>query len=74
MAQRRIKCPKCGATGIWLLDLAASVNDNEDFTCFEAPEGFRKVQLGWNGSGIYLVCVKCGVPGHRADILSVPLS
>lgn len=65
--KRRIKCPKCGAVGTWELASSGNVNDNENFNKFESPEGFRQVQLGWNAEGIYLVCMKCGVPGDPDD-------
>jgi len=58
--------------GTWDLESSASVNDNENFNRFEAPEGFRQVQLGWNAKGIYMVCMKCGVPGDTADFVDDP--
>lgn len=68
MPQRRIRCPKCSAVGAWELENSVGNNDNEDLNRLEAPEGFRKVQLGWNAPGVYLVCLECGVPGNPDDL------
>lgn len=55
-----IKCSRCGKTATMKLD---SVDGRGDFdlVALEAPEGFRKVQLGWNSMEVCLFCVDCSV-------------
>jgi len=58
---RKVSCPKCGRSGTLADAEAPSANDNESHISFSPPEGFRKVQLGWNGNELYLFCTCCGV-------------
>lgn len=56
-----IGCPECGRQG--RLSLGSVVNiDEVDPLTIEAPEGFRKIQLGWKSEEIHLFCVSCGEP------------
>ncbi|MBB3587122.1 hypothetical protein FHY04_001981 [Sphingomonas sp. BK481] len=62
----RIICPKCRRLGEIESDQAGSLsNDNEEMVSWRPPEGFRKVQLGWNADSIRLFCVDCGVASQR---------
>jgi ssDNA-binding Zn-finger/Zn-ribbon topoisomerase 1 len=56
-----IKCPQCGKAATVNLKSSGAANDNPDAITFEAPPGFRKVQVGWNSETLVLFCEDCGV-------------
>jgi len=59
---QKIICPTCGRKGEFQ-DLVEDAETGEiDLVTFVPPEGFRKVQIGWNADRVQLCCVSCGVP------------
>lgn len=61
----RVRCPSCGEIGALETEAGIAANDDERHTSLRAPEGFRKVQVGWNSDKINLYCVKCGIAAVR---------
>jgi hypothetical protein len=62
----RIYCSKCGRIGA-LHGRPDGLNDNEHLKDLTAPEGFRKVAIGWRSAEVYLFCLTCGIPA-RMDL------
>ncbi len=62
----RIECPECGATAVVGSMNEGAANDDESLRDWEAPEGFRKVQLGPSFDRLYLYCATCGIPARVA--------
>lgn len=59
-----VTCPSCGGRGELPTARGPAANDDDSHIMFVAPAGFRKVQLGWKASEIFLFCSKCGVAGN----------
>lgn len=60
-----IKCPKCKRRATTAPVDSKAANDDETHLSFVAPEGFRKIQVGWSSSELQLFCVICGVAALR---------
>lgn len=59
--QVSIKCPGCEKwASIGSASTNGAANDDEDIVTYAAPDGFRKVQFGWNSSDVRFVCTSCG--------------
>jgi hypothetical protein len=56
----RIFCPKCFREGCISIPIEAM--DVEHIAGLDAPDGFRKVQVGAFSDSIELFCMTCGVP------------
>ena len=62
-----IVCPRCRKRSVLSSGGGSAANDDEHHVAFVAPEGFRKVQLGWRSDAISLYCVDCAVPAVHED-------
>lgn len=56
-----IRCPKCHKRASTAIVNSKAANDDETHLSFIAPEGFRKVQVGWSAPELQLFCTTCGV-------------
>ena len=57
-----IRCPRCEHAAVLTLYSSESGNDNLDIEAVMAPEGFRKVQFGWETEVPHLFCIDCEIP------------
>ena len=62
-----IECPKCGRSGHLKSPSGKNANDDEDVGTMTSPEGFRKIQIGWNSSAVYLFCTDCSLAAIFSD-------
>ncbi len=56
----RIFCPKCLREGCMSIPVEAA--DVEHIAGLDAPEGFRKIQVGAFSNPVELFCIDCGIP------------
>lgn len=59
-----ITCPNCKRSARLIPQGCGSANDNEDVVTWSAPDGFRKVVVGWSSNVLNFYCVECAVPAN----------
>lgn len=60
MDVKYVQCPKCQRWGKLNYE-----GESPKAETAVVPDGFRKVQQGWNANAIMLFCMNCGVPAYE---------